>query len=434
MCALPFNVNRQTQVGPEVTAGTGVAATKLFSTLTVDPDPDFDVTKIRGTGRRFHSIIIPSGQEGTTGKIGGGLTYTEFMYPASMIWGAADIDAVAGGISAYQHVWKPPLSGTVSPKSMTLEQGDSDDAERFVYCVLTAIGLDMSRANANITGSLLARAVEKAGDGTWTGMTESPTGLALMAVIPSKWDVYLDDVYGSVGTTKLTTCYKATFDYGGAFIPYYPMDSTLTSFAGLADGEDVAATMALTLVKDATLESALWAAARAGSIRYIGVKAQGDIIDNIHNLAIGTGTPTSGTFKLTYKGVEMSTGVSYDCTSAALETALGALSTVGAANVTCTGGPLPTTAIKIQFTDALAQDTSAITVTAQPSGGTYAVTAAPIRYSIELDAAVRVIKPGGTAAEQGLRTRQWDFQIVEDSAWDSGTALKVKLVNALSSL
>src|SRR5690349_13245985 len=116
----PFSVNKQLQLGVESTSGTAVPANKLLPSMMVDFDPTFDVTKIKGSGRRFASIIVPSGQEGVTGKLAGGVTFTEMVYPASMIWGAATITTPAGGVNARQWVWTPPLSGRVNPKSMTL--------------------------------------------------------------------------------------------------------------------------------------------------------------------------------------------------------------------------------------------------------------------------------------------------------------------------
>lgn len=54
-----------------------------------------------------------------------------------------------------------------------------------------------------------------------------------------------------------------------------------------------------------------------------------------------TGTPTGGTFTLTFNGATTAP-IAFNATSAAVVTALVALTTIGAAGVTATGGPLPT--------------------------------------------------------------------------------------------
>ncbi|WP_339730088.1 hypothetical protein [uncultured Gimesia sp.] len=61
-----------------------------------------------------------------------------------------------------------------------------------------------------------------------------------------------------------------------------------------------------------------------------------------------TGSPSSGTFSLTYAG--QSTGnIAYNADAAAVQSALEALSTIGAGNVICSGGALPDTPIVITF-------------------------------------------------------------------------------------
>lgn len=54
-----------------------------------------------------------------------------------------------------------------------------------------------------------------------------------------------------------------------------------------------------------------------------------------------TGTPAGGTFKLQFRG-QRTGPLAYNITSAALDTALEALSTIGVGKVACTIGPLPT--------------------------------------------------------------------------------------------
>lgn len=83
-----------------------------------------------------------------------------------------------------------------------------------------------------------------------------------------------------------------------------------------------------------------------------------------------TGVPTGGTFKLGFRG-STTTALAFDCTLAAMDAALEALASIGAGNVTCTGGALPTE-ILVTFTgDLAAQPVELITlVTNALTGGT----------------------------------------------------------------
>jgi hypothetical protein len=66
-----------------------------------------------------------------------------------------------------------------------------------------------------------------------------------------------------------------------------------------------------------------------------------------------TGTPTGGTFTLTFRG-QTTSAIAYNATSSTVVTALEALSTIGAGNVTATGGAFPGTAVVVTFTGTLA--------------------------------------------------------------------------------
>lgn len=79
-----------------------------------------------------------------------------------------------------------------------------------------------------------------------------------------------------------------------------------------------------------------------------------------------TGSPTGGTFTLTYSG-QTTAGIAYNADAATVDAALEALSNIGAGDVTCTGGPLPGTAVIVEFTGALAA-TNVAEMTASGAG------------------------------------------------------------------
>lgn len=75
--------------------------------------------------------------------------------------------------------------------------------------------------------------------------------------------------------------------------------------------------------------------------------------DEVQTLSITGGTPTSGSFKLTWNGQTTGT-IAYNASAATVQTALRALSNVGGTNITCSGGSLPGTAVVITFTSSFA--------------------------------------------------------------------------------
>lgn len=92
-------------------------------------------------------------------------------------------------------------------------------------------------------------------------------------------------------------------------------------------------------------------------------------IDEVQTVTI-TGTPTGGTFRLTYDGQQTAT-ISYNATAAAVQTALEALSNIAPGDVIVTGGPGPGTPYVITFGGTLGDgNVSEITASSQLTGGT----------------------------------------------------------------
>jgi hypothetical protein len=62
-----------------------------------------------------------------------------------------------------------------------------------------------------------------------------------------------------------------------------------------------------------------------------------------------TGSPTGGTFKLRFGSATTAGTLPYNASAAAIQTALRALSTVGSAGVTCSGGALGSAPVDVTF-------------------------------------------------------------------------------------
>ena len=87
-----------------------------------------------------------------------------------------------------------------------------------------------------------------------------------------------------------------------------------------------------------------------------------------------TGTPTAGTFTLTYSG-QTTAAIAWNATAATIKAALEALSNIAVGDVSVSGGPLPNTAVVITFKGALANTNVGALVVDSTSvtGGTFAI-------------------------------------------------------------
>jgi hypothetical protein len=81
-----------------------------------------------------------------------------------------------------------------------------------------------------------------------------------------------------------------------------------------------------------------------------------------------TGTPTGGTFTLTYRG-QTTSAIAYNAVNTAVDTALEALTTIGTGGVTVTGGPGPATPYVVTFADTMT-DPDQLIATSSLTGGT----------------------------------------------------------------
>lgn len=139
--------------------------------------------------------------------------------------------------------------------------------------------------------------------------------------------------------------------------------------------------IAVCLAGGAIGQEGLFMSTEGGLIEYgAGVFAQGEIIvadntpgglANESDLTQGTSEvqslslsgATGGNLFLTFDGL-VTSNIAFDATAATVQSALEALTNIGAGNVACTGGPLNTAAISIAFQNDLANtDVSQMTAT-----------------------------------------------------------------------
>lgn len=116
-----------------------------------------------------------------------------------------------------------------------------------------------------------------------------------------------------------------------------------------------------------------------------------------------SGTPTGGTFTITYSG-QTTSAIAYNASAATIQTALEALSNISSGDVECTGGALPDT-VYIEFKGNLAQtDVDALTTADSLTGGTSPATA------------VAEVKKGGDSVGRVF------VALPEDTSWTEVTS------------
>jgi len=132
-----------------------------------------------------------------------------------------------------------------------------------------------------------------------------------------------------------------------------------------------------------------------------------------------TGTPTGGTFTLTFDG-ETTGPIDFDATNAEMDTALEALSNIGVGEVTVTGGPGPGTAFTVTFSSSLGNVPQMTANGAGLTGGTTpTVTVTTTTGGNNLtDVGYRAPEVGTEAVPNGVSLEFWTAAI-DDGAYAS---------------
>lgn len=269
-------ITQRVQVGPEVTPGTAVAATKRLQSADISLSPDGGISVFRGAGAKFPAIAS-IGKEFAGGSLDGTPTYTELVYFLSMLLGPATIVQV-GADNAWDWTWDIETYDVQDPKTFTVERGSSVQAEQAAGMALTALGIEYSRDELTLSGDAIAQAFT-----TGFTLTAAPpvVDLDLVPVLPKQVDIFLDDTAAGLGTTKLLRVLAASWELGDRFGALWPLNSALPSYAALYEIEP-SADVSLTMEADAT-GMGLFSEMRAGDTRFLRIGSSGGVIDGTSN-------------------------------------------------------------------------------------------------------------------------------------------------------
>jgi hypothetical protein len=264
-------INTRSQWGAETTPGTSVAAAKLLECFNVNFGVKPDVATFRPNGRRWASTQEEN-REWTEIKIDGNLDYVGFTYLVAGAWGAVTPVTHPTGTTSKDWVWTPPVTGSITPKTYTIEQGDSVRAHKASYCLTTDFGYKGSRKDFSCSGAMIAQGLS---DGIT--MTASPTAVALQPVVGRQVNVYIDPTSAALGTTQQTKILTVEYAYSSAFTSFWPLNRANVSFSGHVDTVPTN-TFKFTMEADTQGMSPL-GHLQVGDFLYIRVDGQGSIIE-----------------------------------------------------------------------------------------------------------------------------------------------------------
>lgn len=268
------------QVRKEATYGTdpGGALTKKMSALALDLTPEADFpAPFLPMGNKWPTLD-PIGKEWSSAAVSGRATYTEMIYPLSMISNtpavstAITVGVTATGTTSREWIFEEQTSAADTPTSYTAETGDANFADLVTGLILTDFGIAIDRGGLALSGTGMARQFT-------SGITlnGTVTAIALVPIIPSQVNVYMDTTSAGLGTTQLTRAFSVNFGISSRFGGVWPLDSSQASYAGFIETQP---DTSFELVMEAdTVGEGLLAAMRADTAKFFRVRALGAIIE-----------------------------------------------------------------------------------------------------------------------------------------------------------
>jgi hypothetical protein len=267
------------QFGLEVTPGTSVPSDIKLMGITLSPHAVLETTTYRASGYKL-PVATAVNTDLTEADFEGPIDYRGILWPLHSAFGAPDTTEVTVD-AVWEHEFIYTGKDVVTPKTFTVEVGDSTRAVEFTNAVFDSLELSIERTGDNLmSGTMFGRALA-----TGATMTSSPSEIQIQPVAGAHWDVYCDTAHGSIGTTKLTSLYEAGINFSDLFSQEWTINSANASFNSVYESEEPSFEWTAMLGADAVGEGML-AAARSGATRYIRLKATGPIIETTNAYSI----------------------------------------------------------------------------------------------------------------------------------------------------
>lgn len=259
----------------EVTPGTPlVNAMKRYLGIKVMPGYGIEAESYKASGYKVPTAYVPNSEVGQHSVE----TIQEFNALTPILtgaYGAPVSTAVATSVGdATTHVYTLDADGADTKVTFTAVWGDATQSVQMAHFFFNSLGITIQRGQLTLNSSAMSYRPT-------TGATLPSVGTTTYSAIPvagRTWDVYADDEWADLGTTKLLACYEGGVDFGDKYTPDYVINRDRTSFDSIIENDDLEPTANLTLGFDAAAVGLMddWL---AGTLKFIRFHSIGPAID-----------------------------------------------------------------------------------------------------------------------------------------------------------
>lgn len=269
-------VNQTFHIQKETTPGT--AATNAMNRvhgLRVRPGYTDEGEAFRAEGFKMPTAWIQNNEMGAP-TVESIQDFNALTWVLCGAFGAPTTTTPSGATNARQHAYTLSPNGADTLASFTGIWGDSTQAVKMTHLVFQSLQIGVQRGGAlSLTTSALSREPETGASIPSSGTTEVPA-----QPIPARtWDIYADDTWANLGTTKLLAAYEGQITFGDKYTPDYVINSAVTSFDSLIEAENTAYDGTLRAGFDATA-IALINTFKTGAMKFLRFEAEGPTIED----------------------------------------------------------------------------------------------------------------------------------------------------------
>lgn len=207
MAANP-TVYRATQIGPEVTPGVVVPATKRVLDLMFTGRPNIPRTMYRPAGSRVPTTNVAQ-KEFSSAAVEGRTNYRSLVYILCGLLKNVTPTTPSGATNARLWTFKPSSSSPETIKSFTVENGNAVQADRWSNARFNSLSMTWNRTDATLTSAMTGQEFVAG-----VTITPTPTDIAVAPVAPTDVSLFVGT---SLATNQQQTITVSGTPTGGTF-------------------------------------------------------------------------------------------------------------------------------------------------------------------------------------------------------------------------
>ena len=217
------------QIGVETTPGTLVAANRYTPTLNWNLKRTIETKNFRARGSRVNTTKVQH-KRMAEGSVEGVLDYNSIIYLLSGLFNDPSPSQI-GALQAYERIYTPGVrTADSSRKTYSLECGDATAAEKYAFLQLLGLNLQAQQDDFTVSSNAIARyPVDNA------SLTASPVEVAERPVQRADINLYMDNSFGSIGTTQITEAQSESLEIGNKFKDVFFHNRSAGEFADVVE-------------------------------------------------------------------------------------------------------------------------------------------------------------------------------------------------------